>query len=76
MLMLKYIMIRERIRDFLTREDGASAIEYSIIAALIAAVIVVSVTNIGTEIKGVFDGIVTKLQGASGGGGTGGTGGN
>ena len=54
MLMLKYIMIREKVRDFLAREDGASAIEYTIIAALIAAVLVTAMGTLTDSLDGAF----------------------
>lgn len=63
--MLKLIILREKIREFFASEDGASAIEYSIIAALISVVIITAVTNVGTEINGVFQGIVTDLKAAT-----------
>ncbi|TBU92101.1 Flp family type IVb pilin [Phytopseudomonas dryadis] len=69
--MIKLIMLRERIRDFLTREDGASAIEYSIIAALIGVVIVGAATALGNDISAVFESISDSLTGALGGGGEG-----
>ncbi len=46
---------------FLNDESGASAVEYGLIVALIAAVVVVGVTNLGTKINGVFTGVTSKL---------------
>lgn len=37
-------------------EDGATAIEYGLLAALIALVIIASVTTIGTEMNDTFYG--------------------
>lgn len=65
MLMLKYIMIREKVRDFLAREDGASAIEYTIIAALVAAVLVTAMATLGDGIEGAFTYIKGVLDGVS-----------
>ena len=45
------------------RERGATAVEYGLIVALIAAVIVAVVALLGTEIKEAFQTIVTKLGG-------------
>ncbi len=42
------------IRRFLKEEEGATAIEYALLAGLIAAVIVGSVTGIGTAVDGSF----------------------
>lgn len=36
-------------------ESGASAIEYGLIAALIAVALIVSVTSIGTSISNLFE---------------------
>ncbi len=36
-------------------EDGVTAIEYGLIAALVAVVIIVSVTMVGTELTRTFD---------------------
>ncbi|UCJ17675.1 Flp family type IVb pilin [Pseudomonas sp. MM211] len=55
------IILREKVRKFFSREDGASAIEYSIIAGLIAVVIIASVGTLGKDINGVFTGISTEL---------------
>jgi pilus assembly protein Flp/PilA len=43
-----------KIADFLANEDGATAIEYALIASLIAMVIVASVTSIGTTLSSKF----------------------
>lgn len=39
------------IRRFLSRQDGATAIEYAMIAAGISIAIVGSVTTLGTQVK-------------------------
>lgn len=41
----------------LKSEDGATAIEYGLIAGLIAVVIIAAVTLLGTDIGAVFTGI-------------------
>ena len=51
------------IKNFIAEEDGVTAIEYGLIAALIAAVIVVSVTSIGTNLVTVFENIGNKIAG-------------
>jgi pilus assembly protein Flp/PilA len=63
--MFMLIILREKMRAFFKNEEGASAIEYSIIAALISVVIITAVTNVGTEINGVFQSIVTDLKAAT-----------
>lgn len=51
----------DKTKDFFADEGGAAALEYGLLAALIAAVIAVSVGSIGAELKNVFDGIKGKL---------------
>jgi pilus assembly protein Flp/PilA len=43
-------------------EKGATAVEYGLIVALIAAVIVAIVATLGTEIRDAFNTVVEKLQ--------------
>lgn len=42
------------IQKFLREEDGVTAIEYGLIAALIAVVIIGAVTTVGTKLRAVF----------------------
>lgn len=60
--MLKLIT---KIQAFISSEDGATAIEYGLIAALIAVVIIGAVTVIGTELKSIFNEVVTGLGGTA-----------
>ena len=46
------------------RERGATAVEYGLIVALIAAVIVAVVATLGGQIKAAFQTIVSKLPAA------------
>ncbi|QRX84719.1 Flp family type IVb pilin [Glaciimonas sp. PAMC28666] len=46
---------------FLRDEDGVTAIEYGLIAGLVAIAIIAGATAIGTSLKGIFDAIGTKL---------------
>ncbi len=48
---------------YLKGEDGASAVEYGVMVALIAAAIVVTVGLLGGQLNTVFQGVVTKLGG-------------
>ena len=50
---------------FLKNESGATAIEYGLIAALIAVVIIGATTTLGTTIKGKFGEISTAISNAS-----------
>ncbi|MEO8115285.1 MAG: Flp family type IVb pilin [Phenylobacterium sp.] len=49
------------ITRFLKDESGATAIEYGLIAALIAVVIVTALTAIGTQLNTKFDAVKTAL---------------
>jgi pilus assembly protein Flp/PilA len=48
-------------RRFWTEEKGVTAIEYGLIAGLIAVVIILALTNVGTQLNLIFEAIVTKL---------------
>ena len=52
------------VRKFLQEEDGVTAIEYALIAALIAVAIIVSVTAVGTQLDLVFNYIQGQLAAA------------
>ena len=52
----------KKIKDILEDESGAAALEYGLLAALIAAVIAVSVTSIGTSLNAVFTYVNGKLS--------------
>lgn len=49
------------IRTFIQDEDGVTALEYGMIAALIAAVIAGTVTTLGTRVESGFTKIMTAL---------------
>jgi pilus assembly protein Flp/PilA len=52
------------IRRFVKDEEAASAIEYAIIASLIAVAIAATLTNVGTQIKTTLTSVVTALGGS------------
>lgn len=49
------------LKNFLTNDGGATAIEYGLIAALISVVIIGAVTAIGTALKGTFNTIAAQV---------------
>ena len=49
------------IQKFARDEEGVTAIEYGLIAALIAVVIIVAVTAVGTKLSTLFTTISGKL---------------
>jgi pilus assembly protein Flp/PilA len=55
----------ERIRRFFKDDEGVTAIEYGLIAALIAVAIIGTVTLVGGGLNNVFDTVQTQLNGAA-----------
>ncbi|MGD0277541.1 MAG: Flp family type IVb pilin [Syntrophales bacterium] len=51
----------KKLIKFLKGEEGATAVEYGIMVALIAAVIVTIVGTLGTKISDAFQSVVTAL---------------
>ena len=51
---------------FAKDESGATAIEYGLIAALIAVVIIGAVTTLGTTIEGKFEEVTAGMNGSGG----------
>jgi pilus assembly protein Flp/PilA len=54
--------MRKTILAFLKNESGATAIEYGLIAALIAVVIITGVTSVGTKLSTTFTNLSTTLK--------------
>ena len=50
------------IKNFLKNESGATAIEYGLIAALIALVIITATQTIGTNLLTSFNNIATQVR--------------
>jgi pilus assembly protein Flp/PilA len=51
-----------KMREFLRAEDGATAIEYALIAGSISIVIVVAATTIGTKLNSTFTSVSNGLK--------------
>ena len=60
-MMEKIIQLQLKAESFLKREDGASAIEYAIIAGLIAVAIIATAGPLGQKISEVFTFIKDSL---------------
>jgi pilus assembly protein Flp/PilA len=45
--------------------DGATAIEYGLIAGLIAVAIITAITLVGTDLSGLFTGIAGQVAAAT-----------
>ena len=56
-----YVKVSETLRKFAADLSGATAIEYGLIAALIAVVIIGAVTLVGTNLTTVFTSVSSKL---------------
>ena len=54
---MKTLLVR-----FTNDESGATAIEYGLIAALIAVGIIVALTSVGTGLSGVFTSVSTSFK--------------
>ena len=54
--------MRSAVLRFLADDAGATAIEYGLIAALIAVVVITALTTIGTNLSARFNDIATGLR--------------
>jgi pilus assembly protein Flp/PilA len=57
--------MKNLVSRFVNDESGVTAIEYGLIAALIAVVIIASVTLVGNNLTDVFSAVAAKLTVAS-----------
>lgn len=61
-----YADIELRVRGlgrFARREHGATAVEYALMVTLIAVVIILAVTTLGSTLSGIFDRAADSLAG-------------
>jgi pilus assembly protein Flp/PilA len=58
---IKMNWLTTKIKRFLVEEDGVTAIEYGLIASLIAVVIILAVTGVGEKLVDVFTSVDTAL---------------
>ena len=49
------------LKKLIVDESGATAIEYGLIAALIAVAVITTVTTLGTNLKATFNSVATAL---------------
>ena len=52
--------------ELIKREDGVTAPEYALIAALVAVIIIGAVTLLGTNVRAAFNAIANAIGGATG----------
>ncbi len=50
------------LKTFLANESGATAIEYSLIASLIALAIITAVSSVGNKLKAPFNEVTSNLK--------------
>ncbi len=56
-----------KLKTFLTNEDGATAIEYGLIAALVSVAAIGALTAMGNSLTAMFTTVSSALSGAAGG---------
>ncbi|MEG0379245.1 MAG: Flp family type IVb pilin [Comamonas sp.] len=54
--------MKDQIVQFLRDEEGATAIEYGLIAGLISIGIIAGLTGIGTKLTAIFNKIMTEIN--------------
>ncbi|KIF56009.1 Flp family type IVb pilin [Pseudomonas koreensis] len=52
-------------RAFARSEEGASAIEYAIVVAMVAVVVVAFVSPLGDRVLAIFNNVLTSLDGTA-----------
>ena len=55
--------MRAILKSFISDEGGATAIEYGLIAALIAVVIITALATVGTNLTTTFNSVAGSLSG-------------
>jgi pilus assembly protein Flp/PilA len=50
------------LKSFVANESGATAIEYALIASLIAVAIILSVTALGSKLQNTFNEVSSNLK--------------
>ena len=60
-LMVPILALIAGVRERVTPEKGATAVEYGLLVALIAAVIIVVVATLGTQINTAFNTVAGQL---------------
>jgi pilus assembly protein Flp/PilA len=54
-----------KIKNFANDEEGASAVEYGLLVALIAVAIIVAVRTLGTNLSQMFQSVADTIASAS-----------
>ena len=61
-------MAEERPKGLLRDQSGVSAIEYALLAGLIAVVIIVAVASVGVGVRGLYENVSDHVTAVTGGG--------
>jgi len=56
----------EKLINFFKEEEGATAVEYGLMVALIAVVIITAVSLLGTTLENIFTDVATNIENAGG----------
>ncbi|ASW01335.1 Flp family type IVb pilin [Paraburkholderia aromaticivorans] len=57
--------MKNTIQQFLREEDGVAAIEYGLLAGLIAVAIIATITTVGSKLNTVFTYVQNALNGVT-----------
>jgi pilus assembly protein Flp/PilA len=56
------LMLQKKSEIMESRDRGATAVEYGLIVALIAVVIIVAVTLLGSNLSGIFNKVASSVK--------------
>jgi pilus assembly protein Flp/PilA len=62
---MRFAKVSTFIADFISREDGPTAVEYAVMLALIVVVCITAITTLGSNAKTTYTTVGTKLQSTS-----------
>ena len=60
--------LKEKFQKFIQDEEGATAVEYAVMLALIIAVAIVAISTLGGSVNTTFENVNTSLTNPGGGG--------
>lgn len=56
----------QRVKSFMMDEEGATAVEYGVVVALVIAAAIAAIKTLGTTVNGAFTSINGELSGGNG----------
>ncbi len=62
---MKALLLKAQIRWMLLKDEGATAVEYGILVALIAVVIITAVGLLGGQLNTVYTNVCTAIKGSA-----------